>query len=118
EDARRTLHQLASLPLADAPAVRVASLLLAVHENDTAIGLLRKLCARQGAALAAWAQFDLALAHLLAGRYDDAADQVQLFISALHATRSESEHLVPWWSFAGIAYVSLVQGDRVACIYY
>src|SRR2546428_3514218 len=83
EEARKTLHQLASLPLADAPAVRVASLLLAVHENDTAIGLLRKLCARQGAALAAWAQFDLALAHLLAGRYDDAADQVQLFISAL-----------------------------------
>ena len=114
EDARRTLHQLASLPLADAPAVRVASLLLAVHENDTAIGLLRKLCARQGAALAAWAQFDLALAHLLAGRYDDAADQVQLFISALHATRSESDHLVPWWSLAGIAYARLGLGDRAA----
>src|SRR5437773_550777 len=113
-NARRTLHQLASLPLVDAQSVRVASLLLAVHENDTAIGLLRKLCARQGAVFAPWAQFDLALAHLLAGRYDDAADQVQLFISALDSTRPESDHLVPWWSLAGIAYARLGQGDRAA----
>jgi tetratricopeptide (TPR) repeat protein len=112
EEARKTLHQLASLPLLDAQSVRVASLLLAVHENDTAIGLMRKLSGRQGAALAPWAQFDLSLAHLLAGRYEEAADQVQHFISALHSTPPESGQLVPWWSLAGIAYARLGQGDR------
>jgi len=112
EEARKTLHQLASLPLLDAQSVRVASLLLAVHENDTAIGLMRKLSGRQGAALAPWAQFDLSLAHLLAGRYEEAADQVQHFISALHSTPSESDQIVPWWSLAGIAYARLGQGDR------
>jgi len=112
EEARKTLHQLASLPLPDAQTVRVASLLLAVHENDTAIGLMRKLSGRQGAALAPWAQFDLSLAHLLAGRYEEAADQVQHFISALPSTPSESDQIVPWWSLAGIAYARLGQGDR------
>src|SRR6266513_5683434 len=71
EEARKTLHQLASLPLLDAQTVRAASLLLAVHENDTAIGLMRKLSGRQGAELAPWAQFDLSLAELLAGRYQE-----------------------------------------------
>ena len=112
EEARKTLHQLASLPLPDAQTVRVASLLLAVHENDTAIGLVRKLSGRQGAELAPWAQFDLSLAHLLAGRYEEAADQVQHFISALPSTPSESDQIVPWWSLAGIAYARLGQGDR------
>ncbi len=111
EEARKTLHQLASLPLLDAQTVRAASLLLAVHENDTAIGLMRKLSGRQGAELAPWAQFDLSLAELLAGRYQEAANQVQHFISALHST-SESGQIVPWWSLAGIAYARLGQGDR------
>jgi tetratricopeptide (TPR) repeat protein len=92
--------------------VRVASLLLAVHENDDAIALLRKLSARQGPDHAPWTQFDLALAHLSAGRYEEAADQVQDFISAHHATRWESGQIVPWWSLAGIAYARLGQGDR------
>jgi len=111
EEARKTLHQLASLPLLDAQTVRAASLLLAVHENDTAIGLMRKLSGRQGAELAPWAQFDRSLAELLAGRYQEAANQVQHFISALHST-SESGQIVPWWSLAGIAYARLGQGDR------
>ena len=93
--------------------MRVASLLLAVRENDTAIGLLRKLCARQGATLAPWAQFDLALAHLLAGRHEEASDQVQHFITALRSTRSESGQIIPWWSLAGIAYARLGQGGKL-----
>jgi tetratricopeptide (TPR) repeat protein len=112
EEARKTLQQLASLLLPDAQSVRVASLLLAVRENDDAISLLRKLSARQGPARVPWAQFDLALAHLSAGRYEEAADQVQDFISAHHSTRWESGQIVPWWSLAGIAYARLGQGDR------
>ncbi len=90
EEARKTLHQLASLPLLDAQSVRVASLLLAVHENDSAIGLLRDLSNRQAAAFAPWAQFDLALTYLLAGRYQEAADHAQHVITALRSAGSES----------------------------
>jgi len=112
EEARKTLHQLASLPLLDAQSVRVASLLLAVHENDSAIGLLRDLSNRQAAAFAPWAQFDLALTYLLAGRYQEAADHAQHVITALRSAGSESRHIVPWWSLAGIAYARLGQCDR------
>ena len=112
EEARKTLHQLASIPLPDAQSVRVASLLLAVRENDDAIALLGKLSAWQGPAHAPWAQFDLALAHLSAGRYGQAAGQVQDFIGAHHSTPWESGQIVPWWSLAGIAYARLGQGDR------
>jgi tetratricopeptide (TPR) repeat protein len=112
EEARKTLHQLAALLLPDARSVRVASLLLAVGENDDAIALLRKLRTRQGPAQAPWAQFDLALAHLSAGRYQEAADQVQEFISAHDSTPWESGQIVPWWSLAGIAYARLGEGDR------
>jgi tetratricopeptide (TPR) repeat protein len=112
EEARKTLHQLASLPLFDAQSVRVASLLLAVHENDSAIGLIRKLSDRQAAALAPWAQFDLALAYLFAGRYQEAADQAQNFLSTLHSTELESGQIVSGWSLVGIVYARLGQGDR------
>jgi tetratricopeptide (TPR) repeat protein len=111
-EARKTLHQLGSLPLLDAQTVRAASLLLAVHENDSAIGLIRKLSGRQAAALAPWAQFDLALAYLFAGRYRDAADQAQNLISVLASAGSESGQIVAGWSLAGIAYARLGQGDR------
>jgi tetratricopeptide (TPR) repeat protein len=112
EEARKTLHQLASLPLLDAQSVRVASLLLAVRENDNAIGLIRNLSGRPAAALAPWAQFDLALAYLFAGRYQEAADQAQNYLSTLHSTGLESGQLVSGWSLAGMAYARLGQGDR------
>src|SRR5712691_993820 len=83
DEARRTLHQLATLSLLDAQSVRVAVLLLAVHENDSAIGLLQKLRDRQAAEAAPWAQFDLALASLLTGRYEKAAAQAENYIKAL-----------------------------------
>jgi len=111
-EAGKILHQLTSLPLLDAQSVHVASLLLAVHENESAIGLLRKFSDRQVTAFAPWAQFDLALAYLFAGRYQEAADQAQNFISTLRSRGSESAQTVPGWSLAGIAYARLGQGDR------
>jgi tetratricopeptide (TPR) repeat protein len=54
----------------------------------------------------------LALAYLLAGRYKEAADQVQPFISALHSTESQSGQFAPGWSLAGIAYARLGQSNR------
>jgi tetratricopeptide (TPR) repeat protein len=111
-EAGKILHQLTSLPLLDAQFAHVSSLLLAVHENNSAIGLLRKLSDRQGPAFAPWAQFDLALAYILSGRYQEAADQAQNYISALRSRGSESAQTVPGWSLTGIAYARLGQGDR------
>ena len=112
DEARKTLHQLATLSLLDAQSVRVAALLLAVHENDSAIGLLQKFRDRQAAELAPWAQFDLALASLLAGRYQKAAEQAENYINVLRPAGSESAQIVPAWSLVGIAYARLGQGDR------
>jgi tetratricopeptide (TPR) repeat protein len=112
DEARKTLHQLTTLSLLDAQSVRVAALLLAVHENDSAIGLLQKLLDRHAAELAPWAQFDLALASLFAGRYEKAADQAENYINVLRPAGSESAQIVPAWTLAGIAYARLGQGDR------
>jgi tetratricopeptide (TPR) repeat protein len=111
-EAGKILHQLTSLPLLDAQSVHVASLLLAVRENDNAIRFLQKLNGSQVTAFAPWAQFDLALAYLFAGRYQEAADQAQNCIGALRSKGSESVQTVPAWSLAGIAYARLGQGDR------
>lgn len=112
EEARKTLRQLAPLPLPDTQSVRVATLLLAVHENESAIRLLRNLSDRQPTSVVPWAQFDLALACLFAGRYEEAANQAQKLISALHSTGSASGHTVQAWSLAGIAYARFGQGDK------
>lgn len=111
EEARKTLHQLAPLPLPDAQSVRVATLLLAIQENESAIRLLRKLSDRQST-LVPWTQFDLALACLFAGRYEEAANQAQKLISVLHSTGSASGQMVQAWSLAGIAYARFGQGDK------
>jgi tetratricopeptide (TPR) repeat protein len=111
-EAEKILRQLTSLPLLDTQSARVSSLLLAVQENDSAIGLLRKWNDRPAAAFAPWAQFDLAMAYIFAGRYQEAADQAQKFVSALRSRGSESARTVAGWSLTGIAYARLGQGDR------
>jgi Flp pilus assembly protein TadD len=113
-EGRRVLNQVTSLPLLDAQSVRVASLLLAVHENDTAIGLMRKMSDRRATAVAPWAQFDLALAYLLAGKYQEAADQAQNFLSVLPSADSESSQMAAAWSLGGIAHARLGHGDQAA----
>ena len=112
DEARKTLHQLATLSLPDAQSVRAAALLLDAHENDSAIGLLQKLRDRKPAELAPWAQFDLALACLLAGRYAKAAEQAENYIKVSRPAGLESAQIVPAWSLVGIAYARLGQGDR------
>ena len=112
DEARKGLHQLVTLSLLDAQSVRVASLLLAIHEDEAAIGLVQKLRDRHAPELAPWAQFDLALATLLAGRYAEAAEQAENYINVLHLTGSESTQMIPAWSLAGIAYARFGQGDR------
>jgi Flp pilus assembly protein TadD len=112
DEARNTVHQLATLSLPDAQSVRAAALLLAVHENDTAIGLLQKLRDRHAAEPTPWAQFDLALASLFAGRYAKAVEQAENYINVARPAGSESAQVVSAWSLLGIAYARLGQGDR------
>jgi len=112
EDARKSLDHLVTLPLNDAQTIQVASLLLAVHENDSAISLIQKLSKRQSPAQARWAQFDLALAYLLAGNYEKAVEQAHAYTRSPPQGVSESSESAQAWSLIGIACAHLSQGER------
>jgi tetratricopeptide (TPR) repeat protein len=107
EDARKMLNQLASSTLIDTHAAQVASLLLAVHENERAIEVLRKLSIRQTPGVAPWAHFDLALAYLLAGKYENSVEQARSYIDLLPATSSKPGEMAQAWSLIGIARARL-----------
>ena len=102
DEARKTLLRLATLSLSTAESMHVASLLLVVHENDTAIHLIRKLNDPNARDHAPWTQFDLGLAYLLAGNYKAAVDQGHLITDV-----PRSVEAAPAWSLIGIAYARL-----------
>src|SRR5712664_1148648 len=107
EDARKSLGHLVTLPLSNAQTIQVASLLLAVHENDSAISLIQKLSKRQSSAQATWAQFDLALAYLLAGNYEKAVERAHAYTESLPQGISEFSESAQAWSLIGIACAHL-----------
>jgi len=90
DDARKSLERAMSLRLSDAQSVGVAALLLSIHENASAINISRTLNKGRGAEQASWAQFDLALAHLLSGNYLEAADEALIYAKSVPATGAES----------------------------
>ena len=108
-DARKVLEQLKNSRLNDAQSVGVASLLLSIHENSSAITILRALKANHGAGPAPWTQFDLALAYLLSGSYAEAADEALTYARAVHAAGAESAEA---WSLIGIAKAHLNHGEE------
>src|SRR6266852_6140715 len=110
--ARKSLDQLARASLSDAQSIQVASLLLSIRENDSAISLIEKLNSGHSRAPAAWAQFDLALAYLLAGNYEKAVAQALVNIETLRPAVSGSPGPAQAWSVMGIAYAHLKQGER------
>src|SRR5713226_215504 len=112
EDARKSLDHLVTLPLNDAQSIHVASLLLAVHQNDAAINLIQQLSKRLSPAEAAWLQFDLALAYLLAGNHEKAVEQAHVYTEALRLEASESTESAQVWTLIGIACAHLSQGER------
>ena len=112
ENARQSLAQITNLPLSDAQSLQVASLLLSIHENDAAINLMQHLKRSRPAAQSTWAQFDLALAYLLAGNYDKAAEQALIYAGGMLPAGSESPEMAQAWSLIGIAYAHLNQGER------
>jgi len=112
ENARKSLDQLTRVSLSEAQSIQAASLLLSIHENDTAISLIKKLNSDHSPAQATWAQFDLALAYLLAGNYEKAVEQAHAYIEAVRPAVSGSPGPARAWSLIGIAYAHLSQGER------
>src|ERR1700674_2941661 len=112
EDARKSLDHLRTLPLNDAQSIQVASLLLAIHQNDAAINLIQQLSKRPSLAEAVWLQFDQALVYLLAGSYEKAVELAHAYTDSLPQGASESSESAPAWSLIGIACAHLSQGDR------
>jgi tetratricopeptide (TPR) repeat protein len=112
EDARKSLDHLLTVPLNDAQSIQVASLLLAIHQNDAAISLIQQLNKSPARAEAAWLQFDLALAYLHAGNYKKAVELARVYTESLPQGASESAQSALTWSLIGIACAHLSQGDR------
>ena len=111
DQARKLLEQLATAPLDDRQSIHVASLFLALRENDSAIGIIQRLSKTPPAPDNAWRQFDLALAYLLAGNYDQAIAQADAYQSL---TRGDPKaHESPeGWTIVGIAAAHLKQNER------
>jgi tetratricopeptide (TPR) repeat protein len=112
EDAQKTLEQLMKLHLSDAQAIGVASLLLSVHKNDSAIRILETLNKDRGATSVSWARFDLALAYLLSGSYVEAAKEGRVYANSLRAAGPESVELAQAWSLIGIADAHLNRSEE------
>jgi Flp pilus assembly protein TadD len=111
ENARKSLEPLMNLPLSGAQSIQVTSLLLSLHENDSAISIMQKLSTGHSPT-ATWAQFDLALACLLAGKYDQATEHALVYAKALHPAADSPAHEAEAWSLIGIAYAHMNQGEK------
>lgn len=105
-EARKAIGPLTTQSLNDEQRVHLASLLVALHENDAAVHLLQGLNNNGVHVSAPWANFDLALVYLLAGNYQQAANQAQLCTEALHQD-PEPGHAAAAWSLIGIANAHL-----------
>jgi Flp pilus assembly protein TadD len=111
-DARKALEQLVNLRLSDAQSFGVASLLISIHENASAIKILQALNKSRGATPASWTQFNLALAYLLSRSYVEACDEALVYAKSVHTAGSESVELAQAWSVIGIADAHLNRGEE------
>jgi len=111
-DARKILEQLKNSRLNDAQSVGVASLLVSIRENASAITILRTLKENQGAGPESWTQFDLALAYFLSGRYAEAAGEGLTYANGVRSAGAESVESAQAWSLIGIAKAHLNHGEE------
>jgi superkiller protein 3 len=112
DQARKILQQLAATPLDDLQYTRVASLFLALRENDSAIEIIQRLSKSSVAAENAWRQFDLALAYLLAGNYAKAIAQADSYQQSLTRGDAKARESAEAWTIVGIAAADLKQNER------
>lgn len=102
QKANALLHRAVQFPLNDAQAASAASLLLQIGDHASAISLLRRL-ADASSGGKGWARFDLALAELTAGDYDQTAVDAQQYAGTVVADASGSSQLASAWCLVGIA---------------
>ena len=112
EEARRSLEHLETMPLDDAQSIHVASLFLAIHQNNSAITLIQQLSKRSSPAETAWRQFDLALVYLLAGKYEKAMEQAITYKESLVRGKANPQESAQAWTLIGIACSHLNQSER------
>lgn len=108
QEARKTLRLLAALPVSEAQSVRIGSLLLAVHENERALQVFRRVSQANASPLAVWAQFDLALAYLLTGHYREAVVQTEPLTRQTATSPDEASSV---WTLVAIAHARLGDAD-------
>jgi len=112
DQARKLLQQLATIPLDDPQSIHVASLLLAVRENGSAIRIIGQLSRSPSTPENAWRQFDLALAYLLAGNYAQAIAQSDFYQHSLTHGDANAHESAEAWTVVGIAAADLKQNER------
>jgi tetratricopeptide (TPR) repeat protein len=110
-EVRQVLDRVIPLSLTATQSVRLASLLLSMHDNDKAIQVLRRLTVPGGRNDPSWLRFDLALADVLGGNYQDAADQARLCTDKSVAVGSDIAADAPAWSLIGIADARMAKID-------
>ncbi len=111
DEARKVTNRLSTMPLDDGEVVSVAWLMLSVDENDTAINLLHRPSERQNPTCPRWAQFDLALAYLMTGKYETAGNQARVFLNAPQFVGATPAETASAWSLIGISDAHLNQGE-------
>jgi tetratricopeptide (TPR) repeat protein len=110
KDARKTVEHVITMPLSDAQSVQAASLLSNLGEHDRAIALLEKLNLGNSRDRA-WAQFDLALAQLIAGHYEQVAREAHAYAERMQPGK-EAVDVSPAWSLIGIASAHLGEHEQ------
>jgi tetratricopeptide (TPR) repeat protein len=112
EDAGKWLDHVVRLPLNDAQSIQATSLLLAIHQNDAAINLIKQLSQRPSRTASTWKQFDLALVYLLAGSDKKAIEQAHAYTESLPQGALKAPESAPSWSLIGIACAHLSQAKE------
>src|SRR6202035_3216910 len=112
DKARKVLEQLATISLDDRQSIHVASLFLALRQNDSAIRIIQQLSKSPSTPENLWRQFDLALAYLLAGNYGKAIAQADFYQHAVTRGDANAHESAEAWTILGIAAADLKQNDR------
>jgi Flp pilus assembly protein TadD len=100
EDADRTLDKLSAIAHSDAQSVQLGSLYVEENKTEKALVVFQQLKERSSV----WAQFDLAMANLYAGKYQTAVDIAQALCRGTQAAPAE---LASTYSIIGVANAKL-----------
>jgi tetratricopeptide (TPR) repeat protein len=111
-DARKMLIELRKAPLDERQSLETASLLLQVHENESAIRIFQEWRDKQSWR-ATLEQYDLARAYLAGGKYDKVVHETDVYTTAarIGETKPPQDLSAKVLSVRGIVYAQLNQRD-------